>query len=225
MTWGLTAALANLNWPFYASKRENSDSRLIETHPSSFRKEQKRVRQKSLGCVGVMRGVIIFLFVWLVPSREAPQMFLTHRGRPKDSHDPQSASVCVRRMWRGGVLRRQHDGVQTVPPIVPTTPRLFVSQPTRPSARCVWKNAQWSGRQSRETSLCCRRHRTLISGKQAGNDRHTMHFRPLGVDLKSRLRFWKFITREKECMFTVSDYFLLFSHENRSMLGFFLMYK
>lgn len=83
--------------------------------------EQKRARQKLGLCRDEMRGEII-CFVWLVPSRKAPQVFLTHRGRPKDSHDPQSASVCARRTRWGGIRRRQHDVVKTVPTLSLHTP-------------------------------------------------------------------------------------------------------
>lgn len=88
-------------------------SRPIESHISEA--EARAVQ-------GVKLGGIIILFVWLVPSREAPQVFLTYRGISKDSHDPQSASVCARRIGWGGIGRRQHDVVHTVPPILPRHP-------------------------------------------------------------------------------------------------------
>lgn len=58
-----------------------------------------------------------------MPSREAPQMFLTHRGTSKDSHDPLEC-LGVRRedgeVWIQAV-RGTHD-----PPILPSIrPSMF----------------------------------------------------------------------------------------------------
>lgn len=172
-------------------------SRLIETLPSEA---------GARAVQGVKLGGIIILFVWLVPSREAPQVFLTYRGISKDSHDPQSASVCARRMGWGGIGRSQHDVVHTVPPILPRHPVCLCLIHPSVGNMCL-ENAQWSGRQSWETSLCCcHRHRTLVSGKQAGNEWHTMHFRPLGVDLKSCVSEmqWCIMQRERKGMYVHS---------------------
>lgn len=160
---------------FHCSKKKG---RLLETysHPASGKSKSMEAKAQAVFNEG---GRGSYFLVWLVPTRETQHVLRTHRGTSKDSHDPQSASVCARD-W----TQAEGCGAKSQTRSLSPHSRLCPIQPS--VCKMSWKAPSDQGDQSWETSLCRRRHHALMSATRAANERHTMHFRALRVDLKSR---------------------------------------